>query len=159
MARVLRRTFATMAAGALVLALAGPAVAVKPERVAVPQEDFVISGFCDFDVHVEPLASKTFNTTFFDRDGNATRDHGTGRLVVRMTNIDSGRSIELPTSRSGQFVDGPAGLTVDTYGNWMLFIDGQLFTLSGHGPSSSTPPARRSSAVAATSRTSARNPR
>ena len=50
-----------------------------------------------------------------------------------MTNIDSGRSIELNISGPGTFVDGPAGLTVDTHGNWMLFIDGQLFTLSGHG--------------------------
>lgn len=133
MARVLRRTLAITAAVGLVLALAGPAAAGKPERVAVPQETFVISGFCDFDVLVEPLASKTFNTTFFDRDGNPTRDHGTGRLVIRMTNIDSGRSIELNISGPGRFVEGPAGLTVDTYGNWMLFIDGQLFTLSGHG--------------------------
>jgi hypothetical protein len=133
MARVLRRTLATIAAVALVLALAGPAAAAKPERVAVPQETFVISGFCDFDVLVEPLASKTYNTTFFDRDGNPTRDLGTGRLVVRMTNVDTGRSIELNISGPGTFVDGPAGLTVDTHGNWMLFIDGQLFTLSGHG--------------------------
>ena len=93
----------------------------------------MISGFCDFDVLVEPLASKTYNTTFFDRDGNPTRDLGTGRLVVRMTNVDTGRSIELNISGPGTFVDGPAGLTVDTHGNWMLFIDGQLFTLSGHG--------------------------
>ena len=93
MARVLRRTLATMATVALVLALAGPAAAAKPERVAVPQEDFVISGFCDFDVLVHALASKTFNTTFFDRDGNPTRDLGTGRLVVRMTNVDT-RSID-----------------------------------------------------------------
>jgi hypothetical protein len=107
MARVLRRTLAIMAAGALVLALAGPAAATKPERVAVPQGDFVISGFCAFDVLVEPLASKTFNTTFFDRDGNPTRDHGTGRLVVRMTNIDSGRSIELNISGPGTFVENP----------------------------------------------------
>ena len=133
MTRVLRPSLATMLAAALVLAVAGPAAAAKPERVAVPQEDFVISGFCDFDVLVEPLASQTFNTMFFDRDGNPTRDHGTGRLVVRMTNIDSGRSIELNISDPGTFVDGPAGLTVDTHGNWMLFIDGQLFTLSGHG--------------------------
>ena len=50
-----------------------------------------------------------------------------------MTNVDTGRSIELNISGPGTFVDGPAGLTVDTHGNWMLFIDGQLFTLSGHG--------------------------
>jgi hypothetical protein len=133
MARALRQTLAITAAFALVLALAGPAAAAKPERVAVPAEDFVISGFCHFDVLVETLHSKTFNTTFFDRDGNVTRDLGTGRLVVRMTNVDTGRSIELNISGPGRFVDGPAGLTVDTHGNWMLFIDGQLFTLSGHG--------------------------
>jgi hypothetical protein len=123
----------TMLAVAFAFALAGPLAAAKPERVAVPQEDFVISGFCDFDVLVHPLASKTFNTTFFDRDGNPTREHGTGRLVVRMTNLDTGRSIDLNISGPGTFVNSPAGLTVDTHGNWMLFIDGQLFTLSGHG--------------------------
>ena len=133
MTRILRRTLAIMAAGALVLAIAGPAAAAKPERVPVPPQDFVISGFCDFDVLVETLASKTYNTTFFDRDGNVTRDLGTGHLVVRMTNVDTGRSIELNISGPGTFVNSAAGLTVDTHGNWMLFIDGQLFTLSGHG--------------------------
>ena len=50
-----------------------------------------------------------------------------------MTNVDTGRSIELNISGPGTFVDDAAGLTVDTHGNWMLFIDGELFTLSGHG--------------------------
>ena len=93
MARVPRRTLATMAALALALAFAGPAAAAKPERVPVPQEVFVISGFCDFDVLVEALASKTYDTTFFDR--MATRC-----AITEPAGSSSGSRTSTPVGRS-----------------------------------------------------------
>ena len=76
MARVLRRTLAIMAALALVLALAGPAAAAKPERVAVPRRTSSSPGSATSTSSSRPLANKSYNTTFFDRDGNPTRDLG-----------------------------------------------------------------------------------
>ena len=133
MSRILGRTSLILAAAAVVLALAAPVSAAKPERSFAPAGDIVISGICEFDVLVETIANNEYSTTFFDRSGNVTRTQVAGRLVERVSRIGGDTSIILNVSGPGRFVDGDEGLIVDTHGTWLLFFAGELFTLSGHG--------------------------
>jgi len=133
MKRAIRHGFGLSMALALVLALAAPVAAAKPDRAFSPAEDFLISGYCDFDVQVEIVANNAYGTTFFDRAGNVTRTHYAGRIVLRMTNAVNGTSIIVNASGPGTYLEDADGLTVLTGGTWMLWFDGQLFTLSGRG--------------------------
>ena len=117
----------------LVLALAGPVAAAKPERAFAPADDIVVSGICAFDVLIETVVNKEYATTFFDQDGNVTRTQISGHLVQRVSRVGGDRAIVLNVSGPGRFVDTTEGLFVDTHGRWLLFIAGEMFVLSGHG--------------------------
>jgi hypothetical protein len=84
---------APVVAAALILSAAAPASADEPLREPLPAEDFVLSGSCDFDVFVDVVENKEFITTYFDDDGNPTRQIVTGRFVVELTNLETGESI------------------------------------------------------------------
>ena len=133
MRRAIRHGFEIGLALMLMVVLAAPVAAAKPDRVPFESEDFVLTGYCGFEILVETLANNGYDTTFFDRDGNPSRTQTTGRLVLRMTNLDNDTSITLNVSGPGRFVEDADGVTVDTHGPWMLFFAGELFTLSGHG--------------------------
>ena len=133
MSRRFGRASLILVAAASVLALAAPVSAAKPDRSFAPADDIVISGICEFDVLVETIANNEYYTTFVDRSGNVTRTQVAGRFVQRVSRIGSDTSVVLNVSGPGTFVDGDEGLIVDTHGTWLMYIDGQLFTLSGHG--------------------------
>jgi hypothetical protein len=88
------------------LAVTTPASADKPIREPVVLDDFVLEGSCAFPVLIEVIANKE-HVTFFS-DG---RLHVTGKLVVRLTNLDnpaqvmelniSGPGFVTPTSERG----------------------------------------------------------
>ena len=104
-------------AAALILAAAAPASADKPLREPFPSEDFDISGSCDFDVSIHTLENKEFIKSYFDDDGNLTRQIVNGRLVIELTNLETGESIVYNIS-------GPGFIT--------FFEDGSLdFVLGG----------------------------
>jgi len=88
-------------ATALILAAAAPASAGKPLRELLPSEDFVISGSCDFDVLVHNVENKEFIKTYFDDDGNPTRQIVNGRLVSELTNLETRKSIVYNISGPG----------------------------------------------------------
>ena len=92
---------AAVVAAALILAVAAPASADKPLREPFPSEDFVISGSCDFDVLVHNVENKEFIKTYFDDDGNPTRQIINGRLVTELTNLETRESIVYNISGPG----------------------------------------------------------
>jgi hypothetical protein len=107
---------ATVVAVAAILAAAAPASADKPLREPLPSEDFVLSDSCDFDVLVHTIENKEFIKSYFDDDGNLTRQIINGRLVVQLTNLETGESIL-------RNVSGPVFVT--------FFADGSRDTVVG----------------------------
>jgi hypothetical protein len=92
---------AAVVAAALILAAAAPASADKPLREPFPQGDIIISGSCDFDVFAHTVEDKVKAKTYFDKDGNPTRQIVNGRLVVELTNLETRESIVYNTSGPG----------------------------------------------------------
>ena len=84
---------APVVAAALILAAAAPASADKPLREPFPQGDIILPGSCDFDVFSHTVEDNAKSTTYFDEDGNPTRQIINGRLVVELTNVETGKSI------------------------------------------------------------------
>ncbi len=117
----------------LAFAAVGSTLAAKPDRVfAESPTDFTLSGFCSFPVHAEVVVNNEYATTFYDRDGNVTRTHISGRYVVRLTNTMTGTAIELQASGPGSFVADAEGLTVNARGTWFLYFAGRLLAVTGH---------------------------
>ncbi len=117
----------------LALATVAPTLAAKPDRVfAESPTDFTISDICSFPVRAEVVVNQEYATTFYDRDGNVTRTHISGRYVVRLTNTTTGTAIKLQASGPGSFVADAEGLTVNARGTWLLFFAGRLLAVTGH---------------------------
>jgi hypothetical protein len=105
---------------------ASPASAAKPLREFLPNSDAVIEGACDFPVAVTVLENNEFSTTFF-KDGNVTRVLVTGRLVVELTNVDTGESLVANISGPGIFTFTTDTTLLKTEGQWLLvFFPGDL---------------------------------
>jgi hypothetical protein len=85
----------TTAAGTalVVLIAATAALAAPPTREPLVLEDFVAENVCSFPVLIEATANKEF-VTFFE-DG---RILVTGKLFARLTNVETGESLELNIS-------------------------------------------------------------
>jgi hypothetical protein len=92
------RSLVVLAAAAVAtLGLATTASAVKPERVPIVIDDFVLEGSCAFPVLLEVIANKEYITFFSDG-----RFHVTGKLFVRATNVDDpDQVVELNVSGPG----------------------------------------------------------
>jgi hypothetical protein len=129
----IRRGFEISLALALVLVLASPVAAAKPDRSFAEAGDIVVSGYCDFDVIEHPLSNNEYFTTFFDGHGNVTRTHVAGRLVLELINVDSGDSIVINSSGPGRFVDDADGTTILSGGTWILNFAERFFILNGRG--------------------------
>ena len=133
MRRSIRHAFEIGLALGLVLVLAAPVAAAKPDRSFADAGDILVSGYCDFDVIEHPVSNNEYFTTFVDRDGNITRSHVAGRLVLELINVDTGDSIVVNASGPGSFVDDAEGTTVLTGGTWILNFAGEFFMLNGRG--------------------------
>jgi hypothetical protein len=133
MRRTKRHGFGIGIALGLVLALAAPVAAAKPDRSFAETGDIPVIGYCDFDVIERPLANNEYFTTFFDQDGNVTRTHVAGHLVLELINVDTGHSIVVNSSGPGRFVADADGTTVLTGGTWILNFAGRFFMLHGRG--------------------------
>src|SRR4051812_25912709 len=116
----IRHAFELCLGMGLVLALAAPVAAAKPDRSFAEAGDIPVIGYCDFDVIERPVSDNEYFTTFFDADGNVTRSHVAGRLVLELINVETGHSIVVNASGPGRFVDDADGTTVLTGGTWIL---------------------------------------
>lgn len=80
----------------MMLALAATVMATPPDHDPIPpDEPFVLSGVCDFDVLLEDVFRKDHMTTFYDQAGNVRLQLLAGPIRVRLTNLDSGESLLL----------------------------------------------------------------
>lgn len=112
----------------LALALAAPASALKPFRFQPgPNPDIRLEGVCDFPVLGQDVVNKLVITDFFDQDGNLVRETGHGRIVERVTNLETGKSIVKNISGPGTFTFDESGATLVATGNWLFgFRPGEI---------------------------------
>jgi hypothetical protein len=102
------------------------ALADKPTREPLPASDVTIVGSCSFDVQAEVLVNKEFITTF-----PSGKQIITGRLVVRLTNLDN------PTKSIVLQINGPGiedlnSSDFNLSGTSLIFLPGILRVT--HGP-------------------------
>jgi hypothetical protein len=111
-------------AGAALLVPA--AMADKPSRDPLPAPPtFTISGSCSFDVRVDILSNKEFITTF-----SSGKQIITGQLFVRLTNLSTGKSIDLNISGPG-IEDLSSPSTFNLSGTSLIFFPGVLALTRG----------------------------
>ncbi len=101
----MRRLIAILVAMAALAAFVTPAAAVQPTRTPGNLEGFLLEGLCGFDVQLDSIVDRSYAVDYYDRNGNLLRTQYHGSIVVRLTNTDTGSSIDLN-------VGGPAR---DTY--------------------------------------------
>jgi hypothetical protein len=116
------RRFAIVASLLAVLLVQSlPAWATKPVRERLPNADAVIEGVCDFAVDIHVLVDNEYITTFFDNDGNPTHANINGHLVVRLTNLDTGDSVDRNISGPGTLYFGET-VVLKATGAWMFIF-------------------------------------
>lgn len=95
--------------------------AVQPLRVFVPASDFSIpAGPCSFPVAFHVVVNQTYQTTFYDAQGNPTRLASNGHLVIQITNQDTNESVV--RNIGGPGVITIADNTLDARGHWLFFF-------------------------------------
>lgn len=104
-----------------------PASAVKPIREFLPLEDEVVTGICEFDLGITVLENNSHITTFFDQEGNITKQLITGRLVVELSNEQTGASTVANISGPGTVTFSDDTEVLESVGPWLqLFFPGDL---------------------------------
>jgi hypothetical protein len=108
--------FFVVAVGAtLVIPLAS---ATRPVKEFLPFEGASLPGICPFTVQVDVLANKEYSKTFSEG-----RVLITGKLKIRLTNVESGESIDANISGQGVFRFHEDGsLTLHAHGRWLFFF-------------------------------------
>jgi hypothetical protein len=128
----MRRILISSTLGALLFALAAsPALAAKPDRqfIGGPFEFVLPSEVCGFDVMLSSTTNNEYDTTFFDQSGAPVREIISGKLFVTLTNVDTGKSIDVNAS-------GPAHSDLVAGENFsegltLIFLPGTLFLHAG----------------------------
>ena len=99
------------------------ASAIQPVKEFLPFEGAELPGICPFTVQIDVLANKEYSKTFSDG-----RMLITGVFKIRLTNLESGKSMDANISGQGVFrfhEDGSA--TLHAHGRWLFFFfPGQL---------------------------------
>ena len=123
----MRRVYALALAAVLVLLSAQAVLAVKPDRVALelpPSLELAAGEACEFPLLVEFLTNRGKTVTFFDSQGNAIRQIGTGALKIRVTNLADGSVTPLELN-----ISGPIHITLDEDGSATLVFGGRGISL------------------------------
>lgn len=103
--------------------VAAPAAADRPIKEPAPSfaATFPAGVVCPFQLSVEEVVNDGFTITFVDREGNVRRVLGSGRIVLRFTNDDTGASIVVNSTGPGKFTENPDGtLTILGGGHWTI---------------------------------------
>lgn len=120
---MIRRCSILAAVVALVLALAGVAMADPPTRTFVPNVPVTV--FCpNFDVLLTPLIQDEYGITF--SNGSIVI---TGRLTIQVTNLSTGNSFVV--NASGPAKVSADGSTETLFGNSLVVDSGGLDLVSG----------------------------
>jgi hypothetical protein len=117
----MRRVIALLAACTLML-VAGisPAAATSPHRFLLEQTPMDVD-FCGFTTHVEFPVNRAYATETDLADGTVILDIR-GAAVVRVTNVKSGKTIDVNSSGPGTFTFAPDGsFTGELFGRGVLF--------------------------------------
>ena len=123
----MRRALPLLIAAAMVLVSAQAVLAAKPDRVPLelpPSLELAAGDACDFPILVEFLANNGKTLTFYDNDGNAIRQIGTGTLKIRVTNL----AAEPPTSLQRN-ISGPIHTELHPDGSATLVFGGRGISL------------------------------
>jgi hypothetical protein len=107
---------------ALTLSVVAPGAAVTPTREDISFGTFTVEEICSFPVKIEALTDGETLTKFFDPEGNVVMELTTGPLRVRVTNLDTGESIELNVSGPGRLVIDEGQATFTQEGPWLTFV-------------------------------------
>jgi hypothetical protein len=99
------------------------AAAVPPDKEPPAEEEtFILSEACDFDVLLEDLWNNSSLIYFYDQEGNLLRFVSVGALKTRLTNMESGKSIDLNISGPAFFKPLPDDwLLLSGGGPWLFF--------------------------------------
>ena len=100
----MRRALPLLIAAAMVLVSAQAVLAAKPDNVPLELPPTLVFGAgdaCEFPILVEFLANNGKTMTFYDNDGNAIRQIGTGTLKVRLSNLADEAAAPLERNISG----------------------------------------------------------
>ena len=123
----MRRASSLLFAAALVLVSAQAVLAAKPDRDPLELPPFleVAAGdACEFPILVEFLANGGKMLTFFDDEGNAIRQIGTGVLKIRVTNLADASVAPLELN-----ISGPIHTTLHPDGSATLIFGGRGISL------------------------------
>jgi hypothetical protein len=115
--------FGLLTVTALILAVVAPVAAVPPTREELPLPEgtvIPVPDVCPFDLEILVLTSGETLTTFFDQGGNVVMQLTTGPLKVRITNVETGESIDRNISGPGRILD--KGTTSIMTGPWLIFV-------------------------------------
>jgi len=123
----MRSSLSLWFAAALGLVSAPAALAAKPDRAPLelpPSLELAAGEACEFPLLVEFLANRGKTLTFYDNEGNAIRQIGTGTLKIRVTNLadESVAPLELNIS-------GPLHTTLHPDGSATLVFGGRGISL------------------------------
>jgi len=124
-----RRAIVVASLLALLAISAGPAAAGKPIKENLPQSPQVYEAgvACDFAVELDPIAANVKAITF-DRPVGKAFQLLSGRLVYRITNLETGASVVRQSSGPGKVSINAAGHTVLSLGGSSVFafFDGDV---------------------------------
>jgi hypothetical protein len=130
-----------MLAAALVFVSAQAVLAAKPgmEPLELPPSLELAAGEAcqDFPLLVEFLANRGKTLTFFDNEGNAIQQIGTGTLKIRVTNLADESVAPLQLN-----ISGPIHIALHPDGSATLVFGGRGISLFPPGPSCSPQVAR-----------------
>ena len=124
----MRRVPAVVGAIVLVALAAAPVLAggkpVKASDGSLPPVIYPAGDLCDFDLLYEDTLNTSHSLTFPAADDGTERVLFGGRIVVRLTNLDTGVSRVYNASGPGTFHFGDT-LIVNGHGPWLLtFFEG-----------------------------------
>jgi hypothetical protein len=117
-----KRSIALGVMVAAVVLASNPASATKPVREFVPSEDAIVSDVCPFDLGITVLQDNVQVTTFFDQEGNVTRLHSAGKLIVELSNEETGESMVANISGPGTSTFTDDSEVLEAVGPWLFFF-------------------------------------
>jgi hypothetical protein len=130
------------------MASAQAVLAAKPDRVPLelpPSLEFAAGEACEFPLLIEFLANGGKTLTFFDNEGNAIRQIGTGTLKIRVTNLADASVAPLELNISGPLhtalhsdgsatlVFGGRGISLFPVGTFVLTAGRSIVELDAEG--------------------------